>query len=137
MAALSGVSAGAELLQRGLELEFAGASSIMIPQLATPSAANVGWVGEGQPIPVRELDSLDGPTLEPRKLAVLTVLSSEMISGSNAEALVRATLTASAALQIDETLFDTTAGDGVSAPPGCATASRPRPPAPPRIRNRR
>ena len=43
------------------------------------------------------------------KLAVLTALTNEMISGSNAEAMVRDALTQSAALALDAALLDANA----------------------------
>jgi hypothetical protein len=49
---------------------------------------------------------LGGPILTPDKLAVICVLSSEMIQGSNAENLVRDALSRSAALALDTALLD-------------------------------
>jgi hypothetical protein len=73
------------------------------------NVANVGWVDEASPIPVRQLNVLGGPMLSPDKLAVLAVLSNEMLSGSNAEAMVRDALTRSAALALDQALLDANA----------------------------
>jgi hypothetical protein len=55
------------------------------------------------------LNVLGGPMLSPDKLAVIAVLSYEMLNGSNAEAMVRDALTRSAPLALDTALFDASA----------------------------
>jgi hypothetical protein len=105
---LGPASAGAALLAQGLELTFDGDAAISVPSFAA-AAGNVGWVTEAAPIPVRQLNTLGGPLLTPDKLAVIAVLSYEMLSGSNAEAMVRDALTQSAALALDGALLDATA----------------------------
>ena len=47
-------SAGAQLLQQGLVLSFEGHGAISAPGLVA-EYGNAGFVGEGQPIPVRQL----------------------------------------------------------------------------------
>jgi HK97 family phage major capsid protein len=105
---LAPASAGAALLGQGLQLTFGTNVAISVPSFLA-NAANVGWVDEAAPIPVRQLNVLGGPILEPDKLAVLTALTNEMISGSNAEAMVRDALTQSAALALDAALLDANA----------------------------
>jgi hypothetical protein len=102
---LSPASAGAALLGQGLQASLDGVASVSCPAFLA-AAGNVGWVDEAAPIPNRQLNVLGGPILEPDKLAVLVALSSEMLSGSNAEAFVRDVLTQSAALALDAALFD-------------------------------
>ena len=109
--ALTAQSAGAALLAQGLQLSFENTPSISLPKLGPPSASNVGWVQELQPIPVRQLNAVGGQIITPRKLAVMTVLSREMLEGSNAEALVRDTLTQSATMSLDEALLDSSPED--------------------------
>jgi hypothetical protein len=53
--------------------------------------------------------------LEPRKLAVIVALAAEMLTGSNAEALVTDALTRATGLAIDAALFDFEAADEVRA----------------------
>jgi HK97 family phage major capsid protein len=105
---LTPASAGAALLGQGLQLTFGSNVSISVPAFVA-AAANVGWVDEGAPVPVRQLNVLGGPMLQPDKLAALCALSNEMLSGSNAEVLVRDALTQSAALALDTALLDANA----------------------------
>ena len=44
------VSAGADLLDRGVQLNFAGAAQINVPAIAVPTAT---FIAEGAPIPVQ------------------------------------------------------------------------------------
>jgi hypothetical protein len=112
IASLAPASAGAALLGQGLQLTFGSNVAISVPAFLA-AAANVGWVDESAPIPVRQLNVLGGPILEPTKLAVITALTNEMISGSNAEPMVRDALTQSAALALDTALLDANAGTTV------------------------
>ena len=106
--ALSPASAGAALLEQGLQVTLDGIGSVTVPGFLA-AAGNVGWVEETMPVPNRQLAVIAGPTLTPDKLAVLVALSSEMLSGSNAEAFVRDCLTQSAALGLDAALLDANA----------------------------
>jgi hypothetical protein len=110
-------SAGAAVLRRGLSLQFDGAGALVLPGVVS-AAADVGFVQEGAPIPVRQL-VVGSLTLAPRKFAVTTSLTGdiEQHSTPNIEALVRAVLSESVAASLDAALFDTTAGDAVR-PPG-------------------
>src|SRR5215472_12591719 len=67
LAALVPQSAGADLLRRGLSLQFDGAASISVPSIALPAA---DFVGEGQAIPTTEAPTAD-TRLERYKLAVI------------------------------------------------------------------
>jgi hypothetical protein len=118
LAMLAPLSAGAKLLGMGTTLLFAGANKITFPAFNPPSASNVSFVAQGAAIPVRQLTSTAGTTsLDPRKLAVIFVLTREMLDSSNAEALVRMVVTESVSLALDAALFSSTAGDAVR-PPG-------------------
>lgn len=55
LAALGPASAGAQLLQQSLVFAFDGAGQISVPGFVA-AAANAGFVGEGDPIPVRGAD---------------------------------------------------------------------------------
>jgi hypothetical protein len=81
--ALGPASAGAELLKRVTVLAFDGNGVISAPGFVA-SAANAGFVAEGQPIPVRQLAD-EVVQMTPHKLAAIAVLSEEMIFSSNAE----------------------------------------------------
>jgi hypothetical protein len=100
------VSAGADLLSRGVGLNFNGAASIKAPAISIPVA---DFVAEGAPIPVVQSVTSAGPTLTPHKLAVITSLTGEMIRNSNAETLVRQVLIESTGPAIDKVLFSANA----------------------------
>lgn len=100
------VSAGADLLNRGIGLNFAGAASIKVPGIAVPTA---DFVGEGLPIPVVIAPTSAGPTLSPHKLAVITTLTGEMLRSPNVETMVRQVLIESTGPAIDKVLFSANA----------------------------
>jgi Phage capsid family len=108
---LGPASAGAALLARGLQFQFGGKAAILAPG-AISAASLVGFVTEGAPIPVTEL-ALTGPTLTPRKFAVISAYTRESFEHSlpNIEALVRTVLSESVALALDAALLDDTVGD--------------------------
>jgi hypothetical protein len=112
--ALVPLSAGADLLQRGVRLNFAGVSQINVPSIAISVC---DFVGEGQPIPVVQAPTTPGPVLTPHKLAVISTLSREIMESSNAEQLVRQVLVESTGPAIDKVLFSTSA-PGTDRPAG-------------------
>jgi hypothetical protein len=113
---LVGISAGADLLARGIRLDFADYASITMPTLSLPSPG-VGFVGEGQPIPVTTATSGAGVTLSPHKFAAMSSLTREMMENSNAEVMIRSVLVESSALALDAALFSANAGAS-DRPPG-------------------
>src|SRR5262249_58139882 len=112
--ALRGLSVGAESLRRGLQVLFNGAGTILLPTIAQGQA---GFVGQGKPIPVAQFATAPGVSLTPHKLALISTLTREMIESSNAEAIIRAVLTESAAVGLDAVLFSANAATA-DAPPG-------------------
>jgi hypothetical protein len=87
IASISAVGAGARLLQTGLLLSFDdGVGTVSVPGIAI-SANKATLIEEGAPIPVNDLVATAAALL-PHKLASIFTLTSEMVSGSNAEALV-------------------------------------------------
>lgn len=115
LTAMGPASAAREILSRALRLSFEGLGHITVPGLVA-DFGNTGWVAEGQPIPVRGL-TLSPKTIDPHKLAVIVVLTREMIESSNAEALVSDALMKGAGRIADEILFDANPGDAAR-PPG-------------------
>jgi hypothetical protein len=113
---LGPLSVGSQLLREGISLTFDRAAEIRVPGI-TVSASYAGFVGEGKPIPVRQLPVSAGAILEPRKFATIVTLTREMIVSSNAEELVRAVLVDAVGASLDVALFSTTAGDA-NRPPG-------------------
>jgi len=100
------VSAGADLLGRGIRLSFDGAASIALPNLTIPTA---DFVGEGVPIPVVQATTSAGASITPHKIAVITSLTGEMIRSGNAEQLVRQVLIDSTGPALDKVLLSATA----------------------------
>lgn len=109
LTALGPKSAGAALLREGLVLSFDGAGAISAPGFVA-SAANAGFVAEGQPIPVRQLAGPPAQLL-PHKIASIAVLTREMVESSNAEQLIGDALVGSAGPALDAVLFDSTAAN--------------------------
>jgi len=113
LAALGPASAGVQLLEKGLQLSFDGNATISLPSFVA-DINSVSFVQEGAPIPVRQFAiTTPAPQLVPRKLALMSSLTNEMLAASNAEAFVRDVLLRDAALGLDKFLFDSTAGDAV------------------------
>jgi hypothetical protein len=104
--ALTPISAGADLLQRGLQLNFGGAAFVRVPGITIPTA---DFVGEGAPIPAPLVTTSAGPTLTPFKIAALSSLTNEMMRSPNAEDMVRQVLVESAGPALDKVLFDSNA----------------------------
>jgi hypothetical protein len=115
LAALVPLSAGADLLQRGLTLSFGSAGKISVPGVFMPAA---GFVGPGQPIPAVEGTTSIQTEMEPYKFAVIVGLSREMFEGPNVEAIMRAALIEASAQSLDAALFSNVAGTPELHPPG-------------------
>lgn len=105
LATLIPVSAGADLLGRGVQLSFDGAAQISLPALTIPIA---DFVGEGQSIPAVAATS-SAVILVPHKLGVLTSLSAEMLRSPAAEQLVRQALIDATGPAIDKVLLSANA----------------------------
>jgi hypothetical protein len=100
-------SAGADLLNRAIGLNFAGAASISFPAISP--AIVIDFVGESQPYPVRQGVTSAGPTLTAHKLGVVVALTNEMMRNSNAETIVRNTLVEACGPGLDKVLFSANA----------------------------
>jgi hypothetical protein len=112
---LAGPSAAAELIRRGLRLNLAGVGSITLPGRIILAADAGSFVGEGDPIQVRELTLFSGPTLTPFKLAVISVFSNELLqyAVTDFEAIVRQMLSEAAAVALDSAIFSATAASSI------------------------
>jgi hypothetical protein len=117
-------SAGADLLQRGLGLQFDGAASISVPSIAVPAA---DFVGEGQPIPTTQGPTSPGARLERHKLAVIATATSEMLRSPSAEQLIRQVLVESTGPALDRALFSVNPA-GPDRPAGLLFGIAPLPP---------
>jgi hypothetical protein len=106
LGALVPASAGADLLARGVQLNFSGAATISVPNISVP---NADFVAEAMPFPVRTTPTSPGPTLTAHKLGLIVRLTGEMLRSSNAETLVRAVLVESVGPSVDKVLFSANA----------------------------
>jgi len=112
--ALGPASAGAELLRRGLLVNFDGAGSIRIPTILS-AATDTPFVEQGAPLPIRQF-VIGGPLLVPKKLATAMAFSRETFEHSvpTIERLTRAALTESVGLSLDTVLLGTGAATNAS-----------------------
>ena len=124
LAALTPVSAGAALLNRGLQLRFDGLKNILLPTIAQGVAA---FIGEGKPIPVVQFQTAAGVTLTPHSLKLITGATYEMLVSSDAESIFRAVLIESAARGLDAALFSANAATA-DAPAGLLNGISPATP---------
>jgi hypothetical protein len=106
LSSLVGPSAAAGLFARGLKIQFDGHAAVSLPTISTGQA---GFVGENKSIPVVQFQTASGVSLSPCKLALISLITREMIDGSNAEAIISATLKESASYGLDAVLFSASA----------------------------
>lgn len=109
---LAPVSAGARALASGLKVNLDTTYGVIIPDVPS-AAANVGWVGEGNPIPVGQLNLTESNTLVPHKMATIVVATRELFNHSipTWESVIRASYTESFQLALDALVLSATAGD--------------------------
>ena len=95
----------ARLLQSGLLLSFDdGVGTVSVPGGAV-SANKAAFIEESAPIPVNDLVATEA-TLLPHKLSSIFTLTSEMVSGSNAEALIADAMLRCVGLALDNVRFE-------------------------------
>ena len=80
---LGPMSAGSQLLARGISLSFENNAVLIVPSIVA-DAGNADFVEEGAPIPVRQM-LIGGLTLEPRKFATISTFVGEIFEHSNSE----------------------------------------------------
>jgi len=114
---ITSLSAGADVIDRGLKLNMDGIAEARVPGRVLNAAAAGQWVAEGAAAPVRALSFTNAAILRPRRLSVISTYSREMAESSNIEAVVRATLGEAVGLALDAQMFSSTAGDATK-PPG-------------------
>src|SRR5262245_14465961 len=114
---LGPLSAGAQLLSRGIQLSFDGAGEIQVPGLLV-SAGGASFVQEAAPIPAHAF-ALNVISLVPRKLGAIAAFTAQLFEHSTptVEALVGTVLREVVALKLDAALLDANSGDA-SRPPG-------------------
>src|SRR5262249_16230582 len=127
VASITSVSAAAELITRGLQLDLGHFASMTIPG-RTLNAANAGtWIAEGNPITVRAMTTTAGATLLPRKVATISVFTHEMGASSLIEDIAQQTMGEAAGLALDVALFGRKADNG-AIPQGILNGVSPLPP---------
>jgi hypothetical protein len=122
LAALTPISAGATVLQRGLQLAFDHNAKLTLPALALPVGNFIGW---SQPIPIFDGTTTPGPELTPCKFAFGLVLTHEMLHSPSAETLIRSVMIEQAGASLDLRLFDNTAAVYELRPAGLLNALSP------------
>lgn len=107
-----------ELFRRAMALQFGTSAQINCPSIVS-LATDAVWVGQGLPMPTRQMTVNAGATLTPKKLAVGFVVTREIAEHSvpNAERLIRAAATESVGAALDAAVFDATAA-GATRPAG-------------------
>ena len=88
-----------------------GVGTVSVPGVAV-SANKAAFIEESAPIPVNDLVAT-AATLLPHKLSSIFTLTSEMVSGSNAEALIADAMLRCVGLALDNVLFDANAADAI------------------------
>jgi hypothetical protein len=106
------------LAQLGLSLTFGAAGRIIIPTRNLTPSISGSFVGEGQPIPVRQ-GAFASQTLTPKKMAVITTWTKEMDEHSipAIEGLLRQAVLEDTAISLDTILLDANPAT-VIRPPG-------------------
>jgi hypothetical protein len=108
-------SAGATLLQRGLQLDFPrGVGTVTLPAILN-DAANILFFDETLPMQVRDYTLAAGATLLHRKAGCIVCFTQEMFRYSipAIESLTRSLVGESLNLKIDSHMLDTVADDGI------------------------
>jgi hypothetical protein len=122
IATATSISAGADLIDRGLKTNLDGIAELRVPGRVLNASQAGQWVAEGMAIPVRSMSFSNAALLHPKKLAVITTYTREMAESSNLENIVRATLAEACGLALDSQMLSTNAGDAAK-PPGLLTGS--------------
>jgi hypothetical protein len=108
-------SAAAAILSQAMQFSFEGRASVSFPSLSLPTA---GWIGEAQAIPVVQGTSSASTPLTPSKLAAILVLTHEMISGADAEAVMTQVLLENVGASLDAAFFNSNAAVAATSPAG-------------------
>jgi hypothetical protein len=107
-------TAGAALLQRGIQVNLRG-TSVKIPYIAADKAS-ANFVQELSPLPVYNYSFADGVTLGLKKFGTIIPFTREVFEFTavpGIEAIVRDQIARAVALQLDSMLFDATASDAI------------------------
>ena len=117
------VSVYPKLAARGTSLTFGQNGRIVVPTRSLTPSLSGSFVGEGQPIPVRQ-GAFTSQILTPKKLAVITSWTKEMddFSIPAIEGLLRQAILEDTAMSLDAILLDNNAATAIR-PPGLRSYS--------------
>ena len=110
LAALFPYSAAAELFAAGTTLTMGREGQLAVPGFSATFTPARGFVAEGQPIPVPNMEVTSPDLMLPHKLATIVVLTREMIESSNAERLVGDAAARMLGRMLDDVLIDANPG---------------------------
>jgi hypothetical protein len=113
-AVLAPTAAMTGMLASALQISLDGRGLVQLPAYLTSPADAGSWVAEGQPIRVRGASLAVGLNLEPRKLAVIFVMTRELSIHSSIEAVIRSVMTRAMSLALDAAVFSSSADDGTT-----------------------
>jgi hypothetical protein len=99
---------GRLMMAGGLHIDLGKFASVVVPGRSTTIADAGQWVAEGAPIPAKQ-HLLLGPTLRPRKLAVIATFTQELADASNIEAILRALIIEAAGPAVDAAILSNAA----------------------------
>jgi hypothetical protein len=114
LATLAPISAAATLIGQGLTVPMNSANEIKLPARTGSPSADVVFVGEAQPIPVRAYQVNDDCRLSPKKYGFIIGISHEAARRSGGEGVIRTLLQEDAAATLDGAYFSDAAGDAVT-----------------------
>lgn len=119
LATLAPASVYAALKTRGISVNLAGVGSLRFSARAVPGSVPNCFIGEGQPIPVRQLSFLQGAVLVGHKAASISLFTGELAKAStpSAEAIIGQALAEDIGISVDTALLGNAAGT-VTQPPG-------------------
>lgn len=93
-----------QIFPRAINLRFDSYGAMLLPT-ATVASDGVGFVGQGDPVPFKQL-TIGGPTVTQQKLAAGFALTREQAEGSNGEAFITQAVRETLPGAIDKILLD-------------------------------
>lgn len=104
-------SASGGVFARAIQVNLDDYNGVFVSGIPV-SSSGVGFTAQGQPAQVKQ-KTVGGVTVIPRKILLISTLTRQVLSGSNAEALVRTGISEDINLGVDLLLFDANDADGI------------------------
>ncbi len=111
---LAPLSAAAQIIGMGLQLQMGVAKTLTLPAREGGPSTTVSWVGESNPIAVRQYEFNADCVLTPKKFGLICVISREL--AKRGEAAVRQLIREDTAASLDGAYFSTDAADSETHP---------------------